>query len=412
MATRQYIGARYVPKFSDVNSGDWDNSYSYEALTIVKHGVDYYTSRIPVPAGIDIGNTLYWVKTGDYNGAIIDLNDKVDSLLKNNPEAGTAVILGNSFVDRGCADYFMDKFNDAKAYTLPSIGFAPYTGVTQTYSDALTNAINDATLDASKVTSILIATGFGECIAYQENAATFEANMISCINDIKTRAAAAFPNLQEICVAYGATRCVHQLASNRWQMLWLVHSAFSRLLPANQIRYLGWTGWFILMDSTMFESDNIHPNMAGADIMARALWSGYKGTLQYPTYQEYDTIPMNDFPSGSEVNVAVAITPTGGQITLRAANLKAGNVAYGTHNVLDLSSFKYMPVTRYNLMESNCPLVYDSSGNSVRGELTMGVQGGVFNYNTIIQFKVYANVTIPADYNDAGWWQGRCYLFD
>lgn len=80
MAVRQYIGARYVPRFSTVNGGVWDNSYSYEALEIVKHGNDYYTSKIPVPVGMDITNTQYWVKTGDYNGAIGVLDGRVTEL--------------------------------------------------------------------------------------------------------------------------------------------------------------------------------------------------------------------------------------------------------------------------------------------------------------------------------------------
>ena len=77
---RQYIGARYVPRFSDVNNGIWSNVYSYEPLTIVKNGIDYYTSKKSVPIGIAITNTEYWVKTGDYNGAISTLDGRVTTL--------------------------------------------------------------------------------------------------------------------------------------------------------------------------------------------------------------------------------------------------------------------------------------------------------------------------------------------
>lgn len=80
MAVRQYIGARYVPIFSELNGGVWDNSYSYEPLTIVKYGNDFYTSRIPVPVGADILNDHYWVLTGNYNGAIAGLTARVEAL--------------------------------------------------------------------------------------------------------------------------------------------------------------------------------------------------------------------------------------------------------------------------------------------------------------------------------------------
>ena len=77
---RQYIGARYVPRFSEVNNGIWSNVYSYEPLTIVKNGNDYYTSKQSVPVGVAITNTDYWIKTGDYNGAIAHLQDKINTL--------------------------------------------------------------------------------------------------------------------------------------------------------------------------------------------------------------------------------------------------------------------------------------------------------------------------------------------
>lgn len=77
---RQYIGARYVPKFSDVNDGYWDNHNSYEALTIVRYGNDFYTSKKPVPVGIAIDNTEYWAQTSSFNGAINSLQVRVGTL--------------------------------------------------------------------------------------------------------------------------------------------------------------------------------------------------------------------------------------------------------------------------------------------------------------------------------------------
>lgn len=68
MATTQYIGARYVPMFSDPL--DWDSAKAYEPLTIVYYLGNSYTSRQSVPAGIDIANTDYWALTGNYNAQI------------------------------------------------------------------------------------------------------------------------------------------------------------------------------------------------------------------------------------------------------------------------------------------------------------------------------------------------------
>jgi len=65
---RQYIGARYVPLFAE--PAEWDNTKTYEPLTIVLHNGNSYTSRQYVPAGIDITNTSFWMLTGNYNAQI------------------------------------------------------------------------------------------------------------------------------------------------------------------------------------------------------------------------------------------------------------------------------------------------------------------------------------------------------
>ena len=74
----QYIGARYVPKFADPL--DWDGAKAYENLTIVTHNNESYTSRCPVPPGIDITNERYWAKTGAYNAQLEQLKEGVSDL--------------------------------------------------------------------------------------------------------------------------------------------------------------------------------------------------------------------------------------------------------------------------------------------------------------------------------------------
>lgn len=66
MAVRQYIGARYVPIFD----GAWDNTKTYEPLTVVEYQGNSYTSRQAVPTGIEITNEQYWVETGNYSAQI------------------------------------------------------------------------------------------------------------------------------------------------------------------------------------------------------------------------------------------------------------------------------------------------------------------------------------------------------
>lgn len=70
MAVRQYVGARYVPKFADPVA--WQSGTSYEALTIVTYNNASYTSKIPVPAtvGNPADNPTYWALTGNYNAQV------------------------------------------------------------------------------------------------------------------------------------------------------------------------------------------------------------------------------------------------------------------------------------------------------------------------------------------------------
>lgn len=94
MSTRQYIGARYVPKFFENPNGsaEWIKEKTYEGLTIVTHLGDSYTSRKNVPINIDISNTDYWVLTGNFNHQLYDVTTK----LKN-------------------TNYFFDTINDVVA---------------------------------------------------------------------------------------------------------------------------------------------------------------------------------------------------------------------------------------------------------------------------------------------------------
>lgn len=66
LINRQYVGARYVPKIM----GEWNKALQYEALSIVTHLGNSFTSKVTVPANIDITNTAYWVNTGNYNAQV------------------------------------------------------------------------------------------------------------------------------------------------------------------------------------------------------------------------------------------------------------------------------------------------------------------------------------------------------
>ena len=75
MATRQYVGARYIPIFAD--PVEWDNTREYEYLTMVQHVGETYMSKQDVPIGAplpDVGqgeeSTEYWVHMSNWNAQV------------------------------------------------------------------------------------------------------------------------------------------------------------------------------------------------------------------------------------------------------------------------------------------------------------------------------------------------------
>lgn len=66
LINRQYVGARYVPKIM----GEWNKALQYEALSVVTYMGNSFTSKVPVPANVEINNTNYWVNTGNYNAQV------------------------------------------------------------------------------------------------------------------------------------------------------------------------------------------------------------------------------------------------------------------------------------------------------------------------------------------------------
>lgn len=87
--TTQYIGSRYVPQFAD--PAEWNNTRTYEPLTIVLNEGNSYTSRQFVPMGIEITNENFWLETGNYNAQVEAYRQEVLTFTQNvNPVFTTA----------------------------------------------------------------------------------------------------------------------------------------------------------------------------------------------------------------------------------------------------------------------------------------------------------------------------------
>lgn len=76
LINRQYVGARYVPKIM----GEWNKALQYEALSVVTYKGNSFTSKVPVPANVEITDGKYWVNTANYNAQVAELSEKIKYL--------------------------------------------------------------------------------------------------------------------------------------------------------------------------------------------------------------------------------------------------------------------------------------------------------------------------------------------
>ena len=90
---KQFVGARYVPKFA--SPVEWTASTSYEALTIVTFNNASYTSKVPVPptVGNPANNPQYWALTGNYNAQVEQYRQEVAKAAEDAAKASQAVDL-------------------------------------------------------------------------------------------------------------------------------------------------------------------------------------------------------------------------------------------------------------------------------------------------------------------------------
>lgn len=102
LINRQYVGARYVPKIV----GEWNKALQYEALSVVTYMGNSFTSKVPVPANVDITNNNYWVNTGKYNAQVeeyrketvqvkTDLNNETTN--RKNADKDNILWIGDSY---------------------------------------------------------------------------------------------------------------------------------------------------------------------------------------------------------------------------------------------------------------------------------------------------------------------------
>lgn len=210
-----YKGARYVPKIM----GQWDANVNYEPLSIVINQGNSYTSAQYVPAGVPLQESgPFWFKTGNFNGQISSLEQRVNTNetnisnlitqtnqnnsditeLKNKTRKGKPLLLGDSFGEGfvegfgssptyGWA-YYIDNY--VKDYYIQVESGSGFIGLgARTYAEML-DSITQTDIDEIYIQTA--GNDYGQSYPNQVNA----------INSFALKAFSKFPLLDKIYIIY------------------------------------------------------------------------------------------------------------------------------------------------------------------------------------------------------------------
>lgn len=294
MATTQYIGARYVPKFFENSSGtaEWTANTQYEPLTIVTRNGNSYTSKKAVPASVGApeDNAAYWVSTGIYNEQVQEYINEVRTFdgritaLENLSNRRYIVVSDSYGLVRGDVTPWTQLLQpvlgasnaDYYIFAEGSMGFNRVGGDGHTVQSLL--VANAATVSSPEtITDVIMALGANDALAAAENGLT-EA-IKNCIAYVKATYTAARVHIGFI----GNELNKNSVALARYIKAVNAYQSAAASSGASYIRGCE----YIMHNLKNIQSDNVHPTIYGsvaiADYIAAYLNGG---TYTYKVYSE------------------------------------------------------------------------------------------------------------------------------
>ena len=206
LINRQYVGARYVPKLM----GEWNKALQYEALSIVSYLGNSFTSKVPVPANIDITNKTYWVNTGNYNAQVeayrqetAQLGNQLNNEIINrkNDTKDNILWIGDSYstnynhkLPNGVRD--MLNANNWYEYSKGGAGFAgAWAGAS--FNDLIEQAKNEMSASQKEMIKYVYIVGGANDSSFDWTA--IKPKVISTVQNART----SFPNAQ-VCFIFAS----------------------------------------------------------------------------------------------------------------------------------------------------------------------------------------------------------------
>ena len=321
MATKQYIGARYVP----IIAGEYDPAQVYEPLTIVLYNNTSYTSKKTVPAGIVPTNTEYWALTGNYNGQVEAYREEVVALSKEFEQKQPTLFIGDSYGASNVveptwitetADNLGIALSDRYIYAETAAGFVVPGSNDHKFVDLLNIAANEID-NPLKIRRIIVAGGMND-------RSQTKSSITSAKKDFADQALVKSPNAHFYlaCIGNG------NIAEYRTPIYNNARFAYLNSVASNLSVLFG--PEYVMNNRSYYQSDNVHPNADGSKALGKAISAAIYGSFK--PYTEVETIildptdaPLNQFGSG---NGSMYMQMVGDVTTLRLSN-------FITHNATD-----------------------------------------------------------------------------
>lgn len=325
-----YIGARYVPIFASTPGSIWDNTVSYDPLTIVLYQGNSYTSKTFVPVGVDINNDTYWAQSGNYNAQVEEYRQEVKEL-KNDVDANSIsinqtntnlenlkgslktglVAIGNSYLQGGIFNLLSAYYDYAILRQADGAGFSTYAGHEVTYKNLLQSAIEGIS-NKNIITDVLFLCAWGDTRALAVSTSQYQNTLNTELQSIQSILKSAFPNLKNAYIAYAEARNFTN-QSNPNTPMWAyyrTHQVFLETCYKYGFKYLGALGWE-LMGTNNFLSDNYHPNATGNNYITNKILQRMNGYDEY-TPLRFNSTNFTYYQDGVEKNngeLSLLMTP-------------------------------------------------------------------------------------------------------
>lgn len=463
----RYVGARYVPVFAD--PVEWDNTRTYEPLTIVTRNGASYTSKQAVPVGTDITNDDYWVATGNYNAQVEAYRQEVQAFDTRITDNATAIeaeesariaednrIYTNSImplqtdVAAAQTDATQALADASAAQTDATQALADAAAAQSTADEALAAAqvaakkthiafIGDSFSDGSGEVANILANNLGFSLINKATAGAgfvagaykFSAQLQDIINDTN------FSNVDTVFV-YGGVNDWNDAGATQVQMTNAIAEFFElyyAIPAANRPRiivafgncgkttlaqydgFLKWqklvvrgmhnTGYPGVVDNVcnwlcgyaagnVFNSDNLHPNSVGSNIIASYLEACYNGTyngvFQYADGTSSYGIDLevmfnNGIISASVKGLGISLPTTSGYNNI--ATVGDRQLTFGGDNSSN---------NNQNFITSVPLGIYaDSSGNTAQRQLVFNARNGNLYVQNIGTVSLLPSGTVNLD---------------